>query len=155
MPCVSDYCSPDAITVTPGFGLLETAKLMRDRHVGCVVVVENAPLGARPIGILTDRDIVVGVLAQTDRQLHLLHVDDVMTRDPQLAKGSDDLSDTLMTMRAKGIRRVPVVSTEGALTGLLSFDDVLDYVRDEVADLARLVGRERRREQRTRPRSDP
>jgi CBS domain-containing protein len=152
MPCVSDYCSQEAITVPRGLGLLETARLMRDEHVGCVVVVENGPNGPRPIGILTDRDIVVGVLAQTDRQLHLVRVDDVMSRDPQLAKAGDDLSDTLMTMRAKGIRRMPVVSTQGTLVGLLSFDDILDYVQDEVADLARLVGRERRREKRLRPR---
>jgi CBS domain-containing protein len=124
---------------------------MRDRHVGCVVVVEDGAGGVqRPIGILTDRDIVVGVLAQTDRQLHLVRVDDVMTKEPVQVKDTDDLSDTLMTMRAKGVRRVPVVSAQGSLVGVLSFDDILDYIQDEVSDLARLVGRGRRREQRVR-----
>jgi CBS domain-containing protein len=146
MPRVSDYCSQEAITVKREYSLLETAQLMRDQHVGCVVVVDEDPTGKRPVGILTDRDIVVGVLAQTDRQLHLIRVDDVMTRNPLQAKATDDLSDTLMEMRAKGIRRMPVVSSEGTLVGVLSFDDILDYIQDEVSDLARLVGRERRRE---------
>jgi CBS domain-containing protein len=155
MPCVSDYSSEEAVTVERGFGLLETAKLMRDHHVGCVVVVDEATGQKQPIGILTDRDIVVGVLAQTDRQLHLVRAEDVMTRNPLQANAADDLSDTLMAMRAKGVRRVPVVSAEGSLVGVLSFDDVLDYVHDEVTDLARLVGRGRRREAAARPMSAP
>ena len=151
MPTVSDYCNHEPISARRDFSLLDAAGLMRDNHVGCVVVVEENAQGVRrPVGILTDRDIVVGVLAQTDRQLHLVRVDDVMTVNPVIAKESDDLSDTLMTMRANGVRRVPVVSDNGALAGVLSFDDLLDYIEDEVRDLARLVTRERRRERRLR-----
>lgn len=151
MPTVNDYCNHDPISARRDFSLLEAAGLMRNNHVGCVVVVEESADGiARPIGILTDRDIVVGVLAQTDRQLHLVRVDDVMTVNPVIAKASDDLSDTLMTMRANGVRRVPVVSEDGGLVGVLSFDDLLDYVEDAVRDLARLVTRERRRERQLR-----
>jgi CBS domain-containing protein len=149
---VNDYCNHSPVTVTRQDGLLDAASLMRDKHVGSVVVVERADGGIRrPIGILTDRDIVVGVLAQTDRQLHLVRVDDIMTPHPALAKDTDDISDTLLTMRTKGIRRLPVVSATGDLVGLLSFDDILEYVEEEVSDLARIVSRERRREQQTRP----
>ena len=151
MPTVNDYCSHEPVTVSPESRLIDAASLMREQHVGCVVVVDRAASGAqRPVGILTDRDIVIGVLAQTDHQLHLVRVDDVMTRDPVLAKETDDLSDILMTMRAKGIRRLPVVSADGYLTGVLSFDDMLDYIHDEVTDLAGLVGRERNHERRVR-----
>jgi CBS domain-containing protein len=151
MPTVSDYCNHEPVTVGRERGLLEAASLMRDKHVGCVIVVEGgASDGTHPIGILTDRDIVVGVLAQTDRQLHLVRVDDVMTPDPVMARETDDLSDTLMTMRTKGVRRVPVVSEGGKLVGVLSLDDILDYVQDQVSDLARLVGRERRHERHVR-----
>jgi predicted transcriptional regulator len=152
MPSVKDYCNLEPVTAKREFGLIDAASLMRDQHVGCVVVVERTSGGGhRPVGILTDRDIVVGILAQTDRQLHLVRVDDVMTHNPALAKDTDDLSDTLMTMRAKGIRRMPVVSAAGELVGVLSFDDVLEYVSDEMTDLARLVGRERQHERRVRP----
>lgn len=152
MPTVNDYCNHDPVTVKREYGLLDAASLMRENHVGCVVVTEMGVGGVhRPIGILTDRDIVVGVVAQTDRQLHLLRVDDVMTADPALAKASDDVSEALMTMRVKGIRRLPVVSETGSLVGLLSFDDILDYVQDQVSDLAHLIGREQRHERQLRP----
>lgn len=152
MPTVNDYCNREPITVKGDEGLLDAAALMRENHVGSVVVVADAPDGSRrPIGILTDRDIVVRVLAQTDRQLHLVRVDDVMTPNPVVVRDTDDLSDTLMTMRAKGIRRLPVVSPQGGLVGVLSFDDILDYIEDEVSDLARLVSRERRHELHTEP----
>jgi CBS domain-containing protein len=151
MPTVNDYCNHSPVTVTRRDGVIDAASLMRDKHVGCVVVVERGEGGtSRPVGILTDRDIVVGLLAQTDRQLHLVRVDDIMTAQPVLAKDTDDLSDTLLKMRAKGIRRLPVVSETGALVGLISFDDLLEYVQEEVSDLARLVSRERHREQQTR-----
>lgn len=152
MPTVNDYCNHDPITVKREYTVLDAAGLMRDNHVGCVVVTEMAPGGVhRPVGILTDRDIVVGALALSDRQWPTVRVDDVMTAAPVVANEKDDISDVLVTMRVKGIRRVPVVSDAGSLVGLLSFDDVLDYVQDEVSDLARLVGREQRRERRLRP----
>jgi CBS domain-containing protein len=152
MPTVNDYCNHDPITVKREYSLFDAAGLMRDHHVGCVLVTEMAAGGVhRPVGILTDRDIVVGAVAQTDRPLHLVRVEDVMTPDPVLVNQKDDISDVLMTMRAKGIRRMPVVSDTGSLVGVLSFDDVLDYVQDEVSDLARLVGREQRRERHVRP----
>lgn len=152
MPIVNDYCNHDPITVKREYGLIDAASLMRDNHVGCVVVTEVDAGGVRrPVGILTDRDIVVGVLAQTDRKLDILRVDDVMTGDPAVTKANEDVSDALMTMRVKGIRRLPVVSDAGSLVGLLSFDDILDYVQDQVSDLAHLIGREQRRERRLRP----
>jgi CBS domain-containing protein len=148
MPSIIDYCSQKPVTVERDRGLLDAAALMRDHHVGCLIVVDDSGGARRPVGILTDRDIVVRVVAQTDRQIHLVRVDDVMTPNPVLVRETDDLSDTLMTMRAKGVRRVPVVSSTGSLVGVLSFDDILDLIQDEVSDLAHLVGRQRRHERR-------
>ena len=73
MPNVGQYCSRTVVTARPGDGVQDIARLMRDRHVGCVVVVHDDGVNGRvPIGILTDRDIVVGLLAQTDQQLQLV-----------------------------------------------------------------------------------
>ena len=151
MPNVGQYCSRRVVTVRPGDGLLDAARVMRDRHVGCVVVVdETVEHGHAPIGILTDRDIVVGLLAQTDRHLHLVRVDDIMTKNPTTAQESEDLSDTLLRMRTAGIRRVPVLNQDGELMGVLSFDDLVDYVQDELSDLARLLKNERIAEEQAR-----
>lgn len=124
---------------------------MRELHVGCLVIVEDGPHDTlEPVGILTDRDIVVGVLAQTDQQLHLVRVDDVMTRKLLVVRETEDLDEALRRMRAAGVRRAPVLSAEGALRGLLSFDDILEHVQEQIGALVALLGRERRREQAAR-----
>jgi CBS domain-containing protein len=147
MPTVNEYYSSDTVTARGGEGLLDAARRMRELHVGCLVVVEDGLHGTKyPTGILTDRDIVVGVLAQADQKVHLLRVDDVMTRNLVLAKDTEDLDEALRRMRRAGVRRVPVVDTNGALRGLLSFDDILEHVEEQVGALTKLIGRERERE---------
>lgn len=148
MPTVNEYKSSGAITANGNEGLRAAARRMRDAHVGCLVVVEKGPRGlSYPIGILTDRDIVVGVLAQTDTRIDLLCVDDVMTRALVLAKDTEDLDEALRRMRRAGVRRAPVVDSDGVLTGLLSFDDILEHVEEQMGALTRLIGREREREE--------
>ena len=148
MPTVNEYMSSDTVTARGGEGLLDAARRMRGLHVGCLVIVEDGPHGEhRPIGILTDRDIVVGVLAQTDQKLDLLRVDDVMTRKLVLARETEDLDEALRRMRAAGVRRVPVLDANGRLKGLLSFDDILEHIQEQLGALTGLIGRERRREE--------
>jgi len=150
MPTVNEYMSSDPVTARGSEGLLAAARRMRELHVGCLVIVEEGPHGLpKPVGILTDRDIVVGVLAQTD-QLQLVCVDDVMTRKPVVARETDDLNDALRRMRAAGVRRAPVLDANGALRGLLSFDDILEHVQEQLGALTSLLGRERRREETAR-----
>ena len=151
MPTVNEYMSSDPVTARGNEGLLDAARRMRELHVGCLVIVEEGSHDvSKPIGILTDRDIVVGVLAQTDQQLHLVRVDDVMTRRPVIARETEDLDEALRRMRAAGVRRAPVLDANGALRGLLSFDDILEHVQEEIGALTGLLGRERRREETAR-----
>jgi len=150
MPIVNRYMTSDPVTARGAEGLLDAARRMRELHVGCVVVVDGPERERRPIGILTDRDIVVGVLAQTDQKLNLLRVDDVMTRALILAREGEDLDEVLRRMRAKGVRRIPVVDSNGTLKGVIAFDDVLEHVKEQIDALAGLVGRERRREEDSR-----
>jgi CBS domain-containing protein len=151
MPVVREYMTARPVTAQGGEGLLDAAKRMRQLHVGCLVVVDKAPRGGqRPIGILTDRDIVVGVLAQADQKFHVLRVDDVMSSPPVLARDTEDLAEALRRMRSSGVRRLPVVDSAGSLKGLLSFDDILHYVEQQVGALSSLIAHERKREEASR-----
>jgi CBS domain-containing protein len=117
---------------------------MRTRHVGDVVVVRE-PDGERvPIGILTDRDVALAV----DRLLRLprLKVADVMTAELVTSPERDHLHDVLKKMQSHGIRRLPVVNDRGGLEGILTFDDVIELLSEELTDLAKLVAKEQKRE---------
>jgi CBS domain-containing protein len=127
--------------------VVAAAQFMRTFHVGDVVVIAERDWKRAPIGILTDRDIVVSVIAQDPADLETLTVGDVMSRDLITARESDTLEDALERMDLNGIRRLPIIDRDGSLAGIVSFDDVLGVVSTELTNLARLVNREQRREQ--------
>lgn len=130
--------------------LLTAIERMREEHVGALVVVEDGD-ARKPIGMLTDRDIVVGVLAKDVSHVATLDVGDVMSTEPVTATGDEDVGEVLRRMRSFGVRRVPVVDAAGALEGLLSLDDVLVGLSDELAEAASLVSRQREHEPERRP----
>ncbi|HEU4627310.1 MAG TPA: CBS domain-containing protein [Steroidobacteraceae bacterium] len=146
---VDNVCTRDVATVRPSDTLFDAARVMRDRHVGDVIVTddENNP---RPVGILTDRDIVVGILAVAPDKLETLLVEDVMSRDLATAQASDALDKALRAMRARGVRRLPVVASDGRLIGIVTFDDLVAAMARELGELATVVARERQREERMR-----
>ena len=146
---IGELCNREVVVVNMGENALEAAKLMRQYHVGDVVVVEDRDDRKVPTGILTDRDIVIELVAeQVDPES--VTVEDVMSDQLLTINESDELLDTLEKMRAKGVRRVPVVGKEGELVGILTLDDVLDILAEALQDLALLAGREQRRERETR-----
>lgn len=130
---VSEICRRNPVTIGAHEELDTAAKLMRERHIGYLIVVEPYPPHAapRPVGVLTDRDIVVGVLAKgTDPRL--VRVGDVMTREPVVVSEDASLNAALADMRRIGVRRIPVVDAVGQLVGVLSLDEVLDAVAQEL-----------------------
>lgn len=134
--------------------LLDAIRRMRDDHVGALVVVDDAAgreAARKPIGMLTDRDVVVGVLAKNGAHLSTLEVGDVMTPDPVTATADEDVADVLRRMRSFGVRRVPVVDGTGSLEGILSLDDVFTGISEEISEVAALVTRQREREPQRRP----
>jgi len=146
---IGKICNRDTVFTTSDSTIADAAALMRDQHVGDLVVVTEQAGRRIPVGILTDRDLVVEILAKKV-DLEAITVGDVMSRDPLTARESDSLYDTLQRMRAKGVRRAPVVDAGGALVGIISTDDYLDLLADELTTLARLIGREQARERQTR-----
>jgi CBS domain-containing protein len=131
--------------------LLEAIQRMRQEHVGALIVIDERDGFRMPIGILTDRDIVVGVLAKDVTHVGELEVSDVMTPDLVTATEDEDVSEVLRRMRSFEVRRVPVVDAAGALRGILSIDDVIAGLSEELAEAASLVSRQREREPATRP----
>ncbi len=140
---VGSNCTRKVITINQDESLVTAAALMRENCVGYLIVVEPF-LGRRtPIGVLTDRDIVVKVIAKgVDAQA--LAVRDVMTRGPLVAKEDADVEETLQRMRGMGVRRVPVVGTAGELTGVLSLNDVVDHRSREFSNVVGSVRNQQR-----------
>ncbi len=145
-------CKREVVTVRESEELHAAAQLMRERHVGYLVVVEPADGGEalRPVGVLTDRDIVVEVVAR-DVDPRSLIVGDVMTPDPVVVREDVSVSAALADMRRIGVRRLPVVGGRGQLIGVLSIDDVLDSLATELLDAAGSMRNEVRVETALRP----
>jgi CBS domain-containing protein len=141
---VGKICRTTAITVHENDDLAAAANLMREHHIGYLIVARAALADGSlvPIDVLTDRDVVVKVIAKNVDH-RTLRVGDVMTQRPVVAKDSDDLKDALRTMRRVGVRRLPVVGALGQLKGVLSLDDILDVLADELNSLAGSTRKER------------
>lgn len=125
------------------------ARLMRDNHVGCLVVVDGGEGRRIVVGVLTDRDIVTAVVAP-GLDPAALTVDDVMTTDLVTAREDDSLIDLMRSMRRKGVRRVPVVGGQSELIGVVTLDDVLGVLSEELGLLAGTVDSEGKRERKMR-----
>lgn len=138
---LGEYCNREVVVAKKDIGIQEAARLMREFHVGDLVIVERIEDKNVPIGIVTDRDLVIEVLAQ-DVSAQSLTVGDVMCEDPATAHEEDDLWDTLNRMRSLGVRRMPVVNSQGGLEGILTLDDVLELICEGLTDLVKLVKRE-------------
>jgi CBS domain-containing protein len=135
---VGNLCQHEVVTVSPDSGLVPAAHLMRTGHVGYLVVIEPMQEeGAyRVVGVLTDRDIVVAVVAG-GAEPRTLTVGDVMTREPLTVSEDMPLEAALVRMQGCGVRRVPVLNADGALKGVLALDDALNSV---VAQLNKISG---------------
>ena len=142
---VGKICNRQIVTLPAGTDLVAAAELMREKHVGFLIVVEPQPQAqyGRPVGVLTDRDIVISVVAR-GADPTLLTAGDVMNREVITADESDSVEQALRTMRRMGVRRLPVVGSRGMLTGVLSLDDVLDVLAAEIGELSGTVRNEQR-----------
>lgn len=145
-----DLCTRNVVFAPRNLVLTDAAQLMREHHVGCVVVTDEAPGGRVPVGLLTDRDIVLAVVAK-GIDGRTLQVEDVMSADLVTAREGDSLLDTLEVMRSTGVRRLPVTDAQGRLQGLLTLDDVVEAVGEQMSVLVQVLVSARRREPRKRP----
>lgn len=129
------FCRKTVAIIQPSQSIAEAAEAMRDRHVGALVVVQA---DLKPVGMLTDRDIVTRVVS-VRKDITATPVSDAMTPDPILAHVDDTLDRTLFAMRHQGVRRLPIVDAQGRVAGLISLDDVLVLLAAELDQTAATV----------------
>jgi CBS domain-containing protein len=143
---VGRVCSRETVICRGGESLATVARLMTERHVGSVVVVDDHGGAVFPIGMLTDRDIVRAALS-AGRSLEQMTALAAATPDPLVVREDDDLAEALDLMLRRGVRRAPVIDRSGALVGIVAVDDLVGYLGEQIAKLARLVETQRTREQ--------
>jgi CBS domain-containing protein len=140
-----ELCVRDVVTATPDESVVDAARRMAEYGVGNLIVVrEEPPAQPQPLGIVTDRDLVVEVLAHPDRVPATTTIGDVMRHALVVAHEDDDIEGVLAKMRDRAIRRIPVVDVAGGLQGMLTIDDVLGWMRDQLQAATRILERQGR-----------
>lgn len=146
---VSDICDHDVITIDKDKSLIEAAKLMRQHHVGDVVVVEKRGEQIFPLGIVTDRDLVIEVVA-TELEPGVITTGDIMLQTLIVVKEDADLLKTSKLMASKGVRRLPVVNKSGQLIGIVTLDDLLEVTATMLTNLNKSLSKEQTNESKSR-----
>jgi predicted transcriptional regulator len=149
MMSIGELCNREVVFATREMRLAEAAQLMRHHHVGDLVVVDQVNGNRVPVGILTDRDMVIEIIAQS-LDFNEFCVADIMGHQLVSVQEKEGIFETIRLMCSKGVRRLPVVNQEGALVGIISANDILDLLAEEMAELAKIATREHEREASTR-----
>lgn len=132
---LKDVCTANVVSCGTQTSTLEAASLMRHRHVGDLVVVDDPQDQGIPLGVVTDRDLVVEVLGNGLDPAKTT-VGSLMRKPVVIAHESEDTTQVIERMRAHGVRRMPVVAHEGEVVGIITLDDLL---RLFVADASALL----------------
>lgn len=132
---VGTICSRIVHVAEPGERVIDVALRMRSANVGTVVVLDAQK---RPVGMLTDRDLVVRVIAE-GREPEATRIEAVMTREPAVAAVDLPIEQALLRMRQRGVRRLPVVDTRGELIGIVSVDDIVELLAGEIGNVGRVL----------------
>lgn len=145
-----EYCNREIVVTEKNTSITEAAMLMRSHHVGDLVIVEKQAEKTIPTGIITDRDLVVEVIAQKVDP-DALSLKDIMSTSLVAVEEKESLLDVLDVMQKKSVRRIVVVDEQGSLQGLLSADDVIELIAEAMNNLTKLVKHEITREEKERP----
>lgn len=146
---VRDVANRRVVTVEREATLAHCARLMHDEHVGSVVVVDRSRTQERPVGIVTDRDIVLEAVAHA-LDPATLTASDIMVTPLDTVQEDDDVVDALARMRERGVRRLPVTTGDGRLAGIVALDDLVCALTEQLTDVANVLAAERARESETR-----
>lgn len=143
---IGEVCNRGVVVADKSEGIGAAARIMRDHHVGTVVVVEGDEGAWKPVGIVTDRDLVLEVLALNLGQARLRIGD--LTGSQLLTLGEDeDATEAIKSMRDWGVRRAPVVDDEGFLVGIFAVDDMIDLISEQLSDIVGVMVHGQKQEQ--------
>ena len=146
---VGEICNREVVVAERTTTIVEAARLMRRYHVGDLVVVDEVQGRRVPVGMVTDRDMVVEVIAR-EQPFASCTVSAIMSATVVCVPETAGVIETIQLMRSHGVRRVPVVDAGGALVGILAADDLHDLLAEELSALARIAPRGQEREVRAR-----
>ena len=140
---VSEICNREVVIARRTETVLDAAKLMRQHHVGDVLVIEDRDGIRVPVGIVTDRDLVIEIMA-AGLDANAITVGDIMLSELVSVKEGTGVYEAIQYMRANGVRRLPVVDGKGGLIGIITLDDLLELLSEELLALSRLVRKEQK-----------
>jgi CBS domain-containing protein len=142
---IGDICVREVLVTERTTTAQEAAKLMRQYHVGDLVVVDATSGQRVPVGIVTDRDIVISAVA-TGLDPKVFTLGDLLTREVVVGSADEGIFETIQKMRRHGVRRMPIVDAQGSLVGIISVDDLIQLLAEEMTELSKLISREQARE---------
>jgi len=131
---LSDIAQESVVQASPDATVFDVCRLMEQQNVGCVVIVE----GEKPVGIVTDRDIMLRIVL-SGKDPRSTRISEGMTRDPVVFPRTTGLGEAFRAWKEHSFRRVPLVDTEGRITGIVSLDDLVQLVSDEVSSVASII----------------
>lgn len=131
---LKDFAIAAVVVAEPETTALTAAKLMRKHHVGALVVVDGLE-SSRPVGIVTDRDLVLALMAE-GLDPEVFTVGDIMSQELVVASPEMDAMDAVQLMRINRLRRIVIVDDAGRLVGIVTMEDLLELLTRELAALA-------------------
>lgn len=141
---IEAVCNSEVVTVPKDAALKDIARTMKNEHVGSVIVTEESE--KTPAGIITDRDLVMALASETS-DLEGIRAQDIMKSKPFTVMASEGIYETILKMREHGVERMPVVSKSGELCGIVTSDDLLNLMGEEIHNLARITETQREKEE--------
>lgn len=135
---IGEICTRQVVTMTKDANAYELSYLMAKEHVGSVIIVEQAAAGYQPIGIVTDRDVVLQVTAKK-LDPESTTAQDLMTGELVTGYLAWGITETMRHMHRHGIRRLPIVDHNQLLVGIVTIDDLIDVVMSELGELSETI----------------
>jgi CBS domain-containing protein len=146
---IAPFCNRDVVVVEQNCSVLEAARLMRAHHVGALVIVASGDGVNRPVAVVTDRDLVIEVMA-VGLDPEAVLVAEVVTERLCSVPASEGVFETMRLMRDHGVRRLPVLDDGGGLLGIITIDDLIALLAEEMNELSRLITHQQAKEFRRR-----